>query len=82
MRWQDEGLLLNVIPHGERSAILKVFTANYGLSAGLVQNAYSKRMSYVLQPSSHLMLSWDSRLEENLGNFKVELIKTRTDVLD
>ena len=81
MRWQDEGLLLNVIPHGERSAILKVFTANYGLSAGLVRNAYSKRMSYILQPSSHLMLSWDSRLEENLGNFKVELIKTRTDVL-
>ncbi len=81
MNWTDEGLLLSVTPHGEKSAIIRVFTKNKGIHSGIIQNAFSKKMNCSLQPSSQLFLSWSSRLEEHLGIFKVDLIKTRADIL-
>ena len=81
MDWADEGILLNTLPQGERSALLQVFTSKRGLHAGLVRNAYSPKIVSTLQPSSQLSLNWSSRIEENLGTFKVELIKTRADTL-
>ena len=41
MNWTDEGLLLSVNPHGEKSAILQVLTRTKGLHAGIIQNAFS-----------------------------------------
>ena len=76
MEWTDEGILLNVTPHGENSAILQVFTSNKGRHTGLIRNAYSPKMVSILQPSAQLLLNWSSRLEENLGNFKVDLLRT------
>ena len=81
MEWTDEGILLNVTPHGENSAILQVFTSNKGRHTGLIRNAYSPKMVSILQPSAQLLLNWSSRLEENLGNFKVDLLRTRADIL-
>ena len=80
MNWTDEGLLLSVNPHGEKSAIIQVLTRTKGLHAGVIQNAFSKKMSPTLQPSSQLYLNWSSRLEEHLGNYRVDLIKTRADI--
>ena len=81
MNWTDEGLLLSVNPHGEKSAIIQVLTRTKGLHAGIIQNAFSRKMSYTLQPSSQLHLNWSSRLEEHLGTYKVDLLKTRVDIL-
>ena len=80
MNWNDEGLLLSVNPHGERSAIIQVLTKTKGLHAGIIQNAFSRKMSSTLQPSSQLHLIWSSRLEEHLGSYKVDLLKTRADI--
>ena len=80
MNWTDEGLLLSVNPHGEKSAILQVLTRTKGLHAGIIQNAFSRKMSSTLQPSSQLQLDWSSRLEEHLGTYKVDLLKTRVDI--
>ena len=80
MNWTDEGLLLSVNPHGEKSAIIQVLTRTKGLHAGVIQNAFSKKMSPTLQPSSQLYLNWSSRLEEHLGSYRVDLIKTRADI--
>jgi len=81
MEWSDEGILLNTSPHGERSAILQVFTANKGRHSGIIKNAYSPKMRSVLQPSSQLYINWTSRLEEHLGSFKVDLVRPRADIL-
>ena len=81
MNWTDEGLLLGVTPHGEKSAVIRVFTKTKGIHAGIIQNAFSKRMISTLQPSSQLYLNWSSRLEEHLGSYKVDLLKTRADIL-
>ena len=80
MNWTDEGLLLSVNPHGEKSAIIQVLTKTKGIHAGILQNAFSRKMSYTLQPSSQLHLNWSSRLEEHLGSYKVDLVKTRADI--
>ena len=80
MNWTDEGILLSVNPHGEKSAIIQVLTRTKGLHAGIVQNAFSRKMISILQPSSQLHLNWSSRLEEHLGSYKVDLLKTRVDI--
>lgn len=81
MNWTDEGLLLSVSPYGEKAAIIQVLTQGKGLHAGVIQNAFSKKMSSVLQPSSQLYLNWSSRLEEHLGSYKVDLLRSRADIL-
>ena len=80
MNWTDEGLLLSVNPHGEKSAIIQVLTRTKGLHAGIIQNAFIRKMSSTLQPGSQLHLNWSSRLEEHLGSYKVDLLKTRADI--
>ena len=81
MNWTDEGLLLRVNPHGEKSAVIQVFTKSKGIHAGIIKNAFSRKMGTTLQPSSQLHVIWSSRLEEHLGSYKVDLLKTRADIL-
>ena len=75
MNWTDEGLLLSVNPHGEKSAIIHVLTKTKGIHTGIIQNAFSRKMSSTIQPSNQLYLNWSSRLEEHLGTYKVDLLK-------
>ena len=77
MRWQGEGLLLDAKRYGETSALINVFTVSFGRRVGLVRGAFNKRNKSVIQPGNQLLLTWNSRVEESLGIFKVELIKSR-----
>ena len=77
MRWQSEGLLLDVRRYGETSAIIDVFTASLGRRVGLLRGAFNKNNKSVIQPGNQLFLTWNSRIDESLGAFKVELIKSR-----
>ncbi len=77
MRWQGEGLLLDARRYGETSALINVFAVSLGRRVGLVRGAFSKKNKSVIQPGNQLFLTWNSRIEESLGTFKVELIKSR-----
>ena len=77
MRWQGEGILLDVRRYGETSALIDVFTVSLGRRVGLLRGAFSKKNKPILQPGNQLFLTWSSRIEENLGAFKIELIKSR-----
>ena len=77
MRWQGEGLLLDARRYGETSALINVFAFSLGRRVGLVRGAFSKKNKSVIQPGNQLFLTWNSRIEESLGTFKVELIKSR-----
>ena len=77
MEWRDEGLLLGVRRHGEGAAILDVFTETRGRHAGLVRGGASRRMAPVLQPGAQLALEWRARLEDHLGSFRVEPVRSR-----
>lgn len=81
MEWRDEGVLLSVRKHGETSSIIEVFTESHGLHAGVVRGGSSRKMAPTLQPGTQLDLTWRARLEEHLGSFAVEPIRSRTAVL-
>lgn len=77
MEWRDQGILLGTRRHGESSAIIDVFTPGHGRHAGIVRGGASRRMAPVLQPGAQLDLEWRARLEDHLGTFRVEPVKSR-----
>ena len=81
MEWRDEGVLLSVRPHGESSAIIEVFTACHGRHAGVVRGGASRRLSPVLQPGAQLAVTWRARLDDHIGAYVVEPLRSRAGVL-
>ncbi len=77
MDWRGEGMLLTARAHGETSAIIEVLTRDHGRHAGLVQGGASSKLTPVLQPGAQLSLEWRARLAEHLGQFRVDLIRSR-----
>lgn len=77
MEWRDQGILLNVRRHGESSAIIEVFTEEHGRHAGVVRGGASRKIAPVLQPGAQLDVAWRARLEEHIGSFSVEPIRSR-----
>ncbi len=77
MEWRDEGFLLSMRRHGEATAIIEVFSSLHGRHAGAVRGGASRRMAPVLQPGAQLDLAWRARLEDQMGNFTVELTRAR-----
>lgn len=77
MDWRDHGILLAARAHGETSTIIEVFTPGRGRHAGIVRGGASRRMAPILQPGAQLDLAWRARLEDHLGTFTPELIRSR-----
>jgi len=77
MEWRDQGALLAVRRHGETSAIIEVFTAEHGRHVGVVRGGTSRKVTPFLQPGTQLDVTWRARLEEHIGTFKVEPLKSR-----
>ncbi len=77
IEWRDTGIVLSVRPHGETSAIVEVLTPERGLHAGVVRGGTSRKMAPILQPGAQLDLAWKARLEEHIGSFAAELVRSR-----
>lgn len=81
MDWRDQGVLLSNRRHGESSVIIEVFTPDRGRHAGVVRGGASRRLAPILQPGAQLDLEWRARLEDHIGTFRVEPIRSRAGVL-
>lgn len=81
MDWRDDGILLSMRPHGETSAIIEVMTAGHGRHMGVVRGGASRKMAASLQPGTGLRLEWRARLDEHIGSFTVEPVKSRAHLL-
>ena len=77
MEWRDQGILLSSRTHGETSAIIEVFTPQRGRHAGVVRGGASRKMAPVLQPGAQLDVAWRARLEDHIGTFSVEPVRSR-----
>ncbi len=77
MDWRDQGILLSSRSHGETSVIIEVFTPERGRHAGVVRGGASRKMAPVLQPGAQLDVEWRARLEDHIGTFRVEPLKSR-----
>ena len=80
MEWRDQGILLHMRRHGESAAIIEVFTPSHGRHAGVVRGGAGRRMAPVLQPGAQLDVSWRARLEDHIGAFTVEPVRSRAAV--
>lgn len=74
MEWRDEGTIIGLRRHGESAVILEVMTRDHGRHLGLVRGGRSARVQPVLQPGNAVALHWRARLDEHLGEYKVELL--------
>ena len=81
MDWRDQGIILSTRKHGETSVILEVFTPMHGRHAGVVRGGVSRKMTPILQPGGQVDLHWRARLEEHIGSFSVEPLRSRADAL-
>lgn len=82
MEWRDQGVLLAVRRHGESAAIIEVFTAAHGRHAGVVRGGGSRKAAPILQPGAQLDLAWRARLDEHLGAFAAEPLRSRAGIMD
>lgn len=81
MDWRDEGILLSMRLHGETSAIIEVLTAGHGRHLGVVRGGASRKMAAMLQPGTGLTLTWRARLDDHIGAFTVEPLRSRAHLL-
>lgn len=81
MEWQDEGTLIGSRPHGETSAIIEVFTAQHGRHAGVLRGGASRKVAAMLQPGSQVTVSWRARLDDHLGVFQAEPLRSRAGLM-
>ncbi|MGB7244919.1 MAG: DNA repair protein RecO [Sulfitobacter sp.] len=77
MEWRDQGILLSTRRHGETSSIIEVFTPQRGRHAGVVRGGASRKLAPVLQPGAQVDLTWRARLEDHIGSFSVEPVRSR-----
>lgn len=77
LTWRDQGILLSVRRHGESAAIIEVFTPSHGRHAGVVRGGTSRKIAPILQPGAQLDLAWQARLEDHIGTFTVEPLRSR-----
>ncbi|WP_208348643.1 DNA repair protein RecO [Pseudaestuariivita rosea] len=77
MEWREDGALMAVRKHGETAAIIEVFTKAHGLTAGVVRGASSRKVAPILQPGAQLDVTWKARLEDHIGSYTVEPIRSR-----
>lgn len=77
MEWRDQGVLLATRRHGETSAIIEMFTPARGRHVGVVRGGTSRRIAPMLQPGAQLDVSWRARLEDHIGSFTVEPVRSR-----
>ena len=81
MEWREDGLLLSQRRHGESAAIIELFTRVHGRHAGIVRGGASRKIAPLLQPGAQLDVTWRARLEDHLGTFSVEPVKSRAFIL-
>lgn len=81
MEWRDQGVVLSVRGHGESAAIIEVFTERHGRHAGVVPGGGSRRLAPLLQPGGQIDVTWRARLDEHIGTFATEPVRSRAAIL-
>lgn len=77
MQWQDEAIILGVKRHGETSVIVEVMTSARGRHLGMVRGGRSRSMQPVLQAGNRVDVTWRARLDDHLGEYRIEPIQLR-----
>ncbi len=75
MNWDDTGFLISKNRYNENSLISEFYTKNHGKISGIVFGGTSKKIKNYLQIGNQLHLNYNSKSENKLGYFKLEIQK-------
>ena len=78
MNWSDKGFLLSKLAFQEKSIIANFYTKNHGKCSGIIYGATSKKIKSYLEKGNELYIEYNSKSENALGYFKVEIINPYT----
>jgi len=81
IEWREEGLVLAVRRHGESGAIVDALTPDHGRHLGVVRGGAGRRLAPLLQPGAQMAFTWRARLEDHLGNYTVEPVRSRAHLM-
>ena len=74
MNWIDQGYLLSKNRYNENSIITEIYTQNHGKVSGIIFGGTSKKIKGYLQIGNQLHLNYNSKNENRIGYFKIEII--------
>ena len=78
MNWSDEGFLISKTRYNENSLIAELFTKNKGKISGIIFGGTSKKIKNYLQIGNELHVNYNSKNENRIGYFKVEILNAYT----
>ena len=77
MNLKDEGIILTIQRYSENSLIVKILSKNNGIYSGFVRSALkSKKNISTYQIGNLVEFTWQARNSDNLGSFKIEMIRS------
>ena len=78
MNWIDEGFLINKNRYSENSLIAEIYTKDSGKISGIIFGGTSKKIKNYLQLGNRLHINYNSKSENRIGYFKVEILNAYT----
>ena len=75
MNWDDVGFLISKNKYNENSLIAEIFTKDHGKISGIIFGGTSKKIKNYLQIGNQLYTSFNSKSENKIGYFKIEIFK-------
>ena len=75
MIWDDTGFLLFKNRYNENSLISEIYTKNHGKVSGIIFGGTSKKIRNYLQIGNKLYVNYNSKSENRIGYFKIEIQK-------
>ena len=78
MNWIDEGFLINKNRYSENSLIAEIYTKDRGKISGIIFGGTSKKIKNYLQLGNRLHVNYNSKSENRIGYFKVEILNAYT----
>ena len=73
---KDKGIIITKRKFGESSLLIKILSQNHGIYFSLVKNALKKNNNSIYQAGNLVDFNWIAKNENDLGNFKIEIIKS------
>lgn len=78
MQWIDEGFLISKNRYSENSLIAELYTKEHGKVTGIIFGGTSNKIKNYLQIGNKLHVNYNSKNENKIGYFKIEILKALT----
>ena len=69
--WRDQGIIINVKPHGEHGGIVSLLTSEHGKHPGFAHGVQSSKNASQYELGTIVDAEWQSKTTDGLGTYKM-----------